>query len=78
MLRVTADSNLYISAFNFGGLPQRLLDLAETGAIQLVISEPLIEGILDVLGRKFDWTAPELRMARERIVRYAEVANRSD
>ena len=28
MLRGTADSNIYISAFNFGGLPGKLLDLA--------------------------------------------------
>jgi uncharacterized protein len=77
-LRVTADSNLYVSAFNFGGVPQRLLDLSETGAIQLVISEELIAEILDVLGRKFDWTGPELRMARERILRYAEIAEPSE
>lgn len=78
MLRITADSNLYVSAFHFGGVPQRLLDLAETGAIHLVISEQLIEEILDVLGRKFDWTAPELWMARERIGRYAEVVTPSE
>jgi uncharacterized protein len=77
-LRITADSNLYVSAFNFGGLPQRLLDLAEAGTIQLTISEPLIEEILDVLGRKFDWTASELRIARERIIRYAEIVTPSE
>ena len=72
-MRVTADSNVYVSAFNFGGAPQRLLDLAESGAIQLVIAEPLIEEILDVLGRKLGWSAGELRMARERLRHYAEL-----
>ena len=33
MLRVTADSNIYISAMNFGGAPDKLLDMARNGDI---------------------------------------------
>lgn len=31
MPSVTADTNIYISALNFGGQPLRFLDLARTG-----------------------------------------------
>ena len=42
MIRVTADSNVYISALVFGGKPLRVVELATEGAIRLTISEPLI------------------------------------
>lgn len=39
METVTADRNLYISAFNFGGKPLQLIELARAGAIRLAISD---------------------------------------
>ena len=38
MPSATADTNIYISALHFGGLPLRFLDLARAGAIRLDIS----------------------------------------
>ena len=72
-MRITLDANIWVSAFNFKGAGQRILDMAEAGTIQLLTSEAIIEEVLDVLGRKFDWSAPELRMARTRMGRYAEI-----
>jgi uncharacterized protein len=77
-VNVTADANIYVSAFNFGGPAQRLLDLADAGAIHLAISEDIIEEVLDVLGRKFDWSAPELRLARDRMSRVAKIVHPTD
>ena len=37
MIRVTADSNIYISALHFGGPPDEFLDLARSGIIELTI-----------------------------------------
>jgi uncharacterized protein len=48
-LRVTADTNVYISALNFGGMPERLLRLAKAGAIQLVISDAILAEVGKVL-----------------------------
>lgn len=61
--------------FNFRGLATELLDLADAGAFRLVVSEVLIDEVLDVLGRKFDWSVPELKMASGRMKKYAEIVN---
>jgi len=34
LLRVTLDSNVYVSALNFGGVPARLLELAAVNAFR--------------------------------------------
>jgi uncharacterized protein len=63
MLRVTADTNVYISALNFGGLPERILRLAQGGALQLLASDEIMNEIAEVLrGEKFAW--PEREIAR--------------
>lgn len=53
MLRVTLDTNIYISAVLFGGKPDEILDLAREGKIRVVISEKIISEITEILGRKF-------------------------
>jgi putative PIN family toxin of toxin-antitoxin system len=53
VFRVTADTNIYISALMYGGQPRILLDLARRGGIQLAISDALVAEVLDVLQRKF-------------------------
>jgi predicted nucleic acid-binding protein len=55
VVSVTADTNIYVSALNFGGGPDRVLDLARAGTIRLAISE----AILGRAGRRF---AVEVRM----------------
>ena len=41
MIIVTADTNIYVSALHFGGLPLAFLDHARAGAFRLAISQPL-------------------------------------
>lgn len=54
MLRVTVDTNIYVSALNFGGNPERLLRLAEAGKIQVVISDAILTELAKTLrGQKF-------------------------
>ena len=53
MIRGTADSNIYISALHFGGPPDRLLDLARTGVIELTISDDILAEVTRVLRDKF-------------------------
>jgi len=74
-VKITIDTNIWVSAFNFGGQAQRVLDMAEAGACEIVTSEPIIDEVLDVLSRKFDWSAPELRMAKTRMAQYAEIVH---
>jgi hypothetical protein len=39
VLSVTVDTNIYVSALNFGGNPLRLLNLAEAGGIRLNVAD---------------------------------------
>ena len=61
MRRVVADTNVLVSALQFGGKPKQLLDLAVDGHIDLAISEAIIEEALRVLSEKFQGTPEELR-----------------
>jgi len=61
MLSATADTNIYISAFNFGGQPLRFLNMARAGVFRVDISEPIIEEVLRVLRDKFEWNADRLQ-----------------
>ena len=72
MRRVTADSNIYISALNFGGKPQRVLELARTGRIELAISNAILTEISRILHHKFYWESEDVGDAVERILRFAE------
>lgn len=44
MKRVVADTNVLVSALQFGGKPKQLLDLATDGQVDLVISEAIMTG----------------------------------
>ena len=72
MLRVTADSNIYISALNFGGLPGRVLDLARVGSIRLAISDAIVNEVTRVLRDKFGWEDSAVLLAREQIAGFTE------
>lgn len=56
MASVTADTNIYVSDFQFGGTPRRFLDLAANGAFRLDISDPILTEILRVLRKKSSGT----------------------
>lgn len=60
MHAVTADSNIYVSALQFGGVPLQFLNAARAGAFELVVSDALVEEILGVLREKFSWDTERL------------------
>ena len=60
MRRVTFDTNVFISALNFGGNPKRLLDMAVAREVEVAISDPIIGEIERVLRVKFKWQADEI------------------
>jgi len=67
VIRVTADSNIYISALHFGGPPDEFLDLARIGSIELTISDDILAEVTRVLRDKFGWSREALSMAQARI-----------
>jgi uncharacterized protein len=73
MLRITADTNVIISALNFPGKPRRILDLAEEGVISLAVSDPILDEVARVLRRpKFGWPEDQILRALDQISRFAE------
>ena len=63
MLTATADTNVYISALQYGGRPQEFLARAEAGDFRLDISDAILHETLRVLREKFGWPEDDLRSA---------------
>lgn len=60
MTRVVVDSNVYVSALVFGGVPQKVLDLIQNRGVKLYVSQSIMDEVAGVLSRKFGWTQAEL------------------
>jgi putative PIN family toxin of toxin-antitoxin system len=72
---VTADTNIYISGLEFGGLPRHFLDLARAGAFRLDISGAILNEILRVLRVKFSYSPDALQSAEEKIRNMTQYVN---
>ncbi len=56
MVKVVIDTNILVSATVFGGVPDKILDLAREGEFELLISPSIIEEFARILKEKFDFT----------------------
>ncbi len=75
MFRVTADTNILVSAIVYPrGNPRRILQMALAGEINMTVYEPILEEMADVLARKFYATPQEIREARAIVTRAARTA----
>jgi uncharacterized protein len=72
VIRVTADSNIYISALHYGGPPDQFLEVARTGVIHLTVSDDILAEVTRVLRDKFGWSKAALSLAQERIADFTE------
>lgn len=54
--RVVVDTNVYISALVFGGIPRAVLELAEEQVFTLAVSWPIQREVERILREKFGWT----------------------
>ena len=64
MIRVVADSNVYVSALNFGGVADEVLALGRRQAVMLFVSPSILDEVERVLVRKFEWSPKRARQAR--------------
>ncbi len=55
MLRIVFDSNVYISALLFKGIPGKILEMAHKDKIVLIVSEEIITETVRILEDKFKW-----------------------
>jgi uncharacterized protein len=72
LFKVTADTNIYVSALNFGGKPQELLELARAGKVELAISNAIIAEVARILYNKFGWGANDVTEAVDIILGFAK------
>ena len=77
MKRVVADTNVLVSAVQFGGKPKQLLDLAVDGHVDLALSEAILDETLRVLKDKFHRTPEELERATSNSASSDELSSRS-
>ena len=59
-MRIVADTNVIVSAIIFGGIPQRVLDLAAAGIVMLCYSAAIQEEVERVLEQKFGWKSNDV------------------
>ncbi len=63
MHRVVFDTNVLISAFIFGGNPERLFDLARFGELRLIVSPDILMEFAYVMKEKFAWAEDDIAEA---------------
>ena len=73
MTRVVLDTNVYISALMFGGLPGSLLDLALLQSFLLIISPALLDELDEKLRLKFQVSAEDTTTIRKKLEGVAEI-----
>ena len=66
-MRVTLDTNIYVSALQFGGKPMQLLQMGLEGELDIAISQPILDETLRVLRENFGWSDEDLRDAEAAI-----------
>jgi uncharacterized protein len=72
-MRVVIDTNVFISALMFGGLPGALLDLALIKSFTMLTSEVLLDELHEKLCGKFRVSAEDAHLIRARITASAEI-----
>lgn len=60
MTRLVLDTNVYISALVFGGVPQQVLDFISGQGLSLYVSPSIADEVEGILLRKFDWTPRDI------------------
>lgn len=60
MISVTADTNVYVSALVFAGVPRQFLKEVAAGRFHLAVSDAILNELRGVLRDKFAWTEPEI------------------
>lgn len=73
MLRVVLDTNIYVSALNFGGIPLEILLLGVRRKIAIFVSAAILRELAGVLRNKFKWAPEQVREATRIIRGFARI-----
>ncbi len=73
MILVVIDTNIILSALGWGGTPGKVIDLCLEGKCKMVVSQPILQEIEDVLNRPcFGFIASDLK--KEFLITLSEMA----
>jgi uncharacterized protein len=72
MIRVVLDTNVIVSALVFGGIPRRILELAQSKEYDWFYSEPIQEEVERILRVKFGWPQEKLNEVRAQLWIFGE------
>ena len=75
MTGVVADTNVYVSALNFGGVADDVLALGRSGDITLFVSTSILQEVEGVLTRKFKWSSGRAREAIAAIATFTDLVH---
>jgi len=70
---ITLDTNVYVSALQYGGKPMEILQRALRREIEVAVSAAILGETLRVLHEKFGWPAEDLESARSLILSCARM-----
>ncbi len=73
MIRATVDTTVFVSALNFGGVPNEVLNQCQADAFTLCLSQSIIDELHGVLIDRFEWTEEDLEEALDPILLLAEI-----
>lgn len=71
--RVVFDTNIFLSAFTFGGKPEVVFEMARAGKIQLIVSASILAELASILKGKFAWDDKAIREALMVVGRHADL-----
>lgn len=72
-MKVTLDTNVLVSALEFGGVPGALLDLNTERAFILCISPIIVNELRRILGERFAWSSQDLDSTLQPILSRAQL-----
>jgi putative PIN family toxin of toxin-antitoxin system len=70
---VVFDTNIYVSALLFGGIPEEIFELAREKSIELIVSPAILLELGKILQNKFNFKRREILYALQEIRRIAKV-----
>ena len=69
MQGITLDTNVYVSALEFGGVGSRLIGMVRAGLIRMDVSDAILDELVTVLRDDFHWDGYRMKFARSELAR---------
>ena len=73
MVSATLDTNIYVSALQYGGAGARLLGMARARMIRVDVSDAIVNETVHVLRDKFGWSGERLQEAKRQIASFTNL-----